>query len=519
MKKLLAYILLSCMTVSVAQAAAWNVIDISDFSGGLNTRDGAGGVADNELTRSWNTYLLASGIAKRNGYTEYNDSLRIDGAEQGSGIVYAPFSAGGKIVAVAGDSIAYKGTSAWTNCTGSVHITADKQYTWTFILDKLVGVNGTDKPIYWDGTGNCDSLAGTNIPTAPTACVEFRGRLVLAQGNTIYWSEYLNSWTTFHPDDYQQFDGTITGLAISGSGDNERLIIFTRNSITACTFDAYIGASIGGRGVFKFNTISTKHGCISPYSIQECVTDDGNLVLIWADIDGLKALSGTTVIKLTDKIQPNWDSLDESMLDEVIGLHYKTKRWYMLVCSDAGTTHDQVIVYDLRNWCVSGIFDWDISAIGIVPSGNTDQLVGSDYNGYWHLYDSGYNDGGTAIDAYFRTKAYDNKDPLHDKQFASVGLQMAYLGAYPISISAFYDYSEDSYNVTYTPVQRGALLGSLVLGTDRLSSSGGLVTIGNQLKGRGRSVMILVANNVNNQTFQIYKINVPYEEGRIILYQ
>jgi len=500
-------------------AENWGIIDIPDFSGGLNTRDNAGGIADNELQESFNCYLLANGVVKRQGYESYNDSARINSANEGTGIISAPFITGGtKIVGTAGTKIAYKGTNEWIDITGSVTLTTDKPMLFTMINNNLVGVNGTNPAWYWSGSGNAVTFSGKNIPTAPATCETFHGRLFLSQGRRLYWSGYMGKWKEFHPDDYQDVEGTITGLKVYGDINESNLIIFTNNSIHRCVFEPSIGANVGGRGVFRFNTISEKHGCISQFSIQECLTTEGAIALIWADNDGLKALYGDTVVKLTDKIQPDWDNLNIDDLNESVGIHYKPKRWYLLSCSRGrSTTNNRIIVFDLRNWVVAGYFDWQISAFGIVRDDGVDKLIGSDYSGYWNTYDSGNSDCGSGIDAYFSTKSFDGNEPFIDKGFSACLLQHTYYGEYNLDIKAYYDYATDSYSTSYTVEAIGTKLGVFLLGTDKLIGTGGLVTKAAEIKGRGKNIYVRISNSDADEPFKIYGMKIIYSRGRMVL--
>ena len=512
MNKFLATILFICLMPLYGNAQGYGVINIKDWSGGLNTRDGTGGVADNEITKSWNCYLLANGIAKRSGYTSYNSTARVNSANEGTGIIYAPFTAGSKIVATAGTKIAYKGTDTWTDITGSVTLTSDIPMMFTMVNNNLVGCNGTNPGWYWSGTGTATTLSGTNIPTTPTACASFHGRLFLASGRGVYWSNYLGNWTTFHPDDYQLFEENVTGMYVYGSANNAKLTIFTANSTHTCTFDPTISTTIGGRGIFSFDTVTAKHGCISPFSIQECTTEDGQLVLIWADSNGLKGLFGGTIIKLTDKIQPDWDNLVATELDDCVGVHYKPKRWYVLLCtSGSGTPHNRAIVYDLRHWTVSGIFDWAVSTATVIRTSNQDYFVGSDYSGYWHRYDYGTDDGGSAITSYFETKSFDNDQPFIDKGFMSIGVHHSYEGAFGFDITMKYEYGDNTFGTSYTARQTGVGLDSFVLDVDKFAGTGDLVIIARQLRGRGRNATVRIENKNAGEPFQIYQLSLLYE--------
>ena len=169
-------------------------ITINDLSGGLNTVDGAGGLLDNQYAEGVNIYLIGKMPAKRKGFTRWNNSVRVNSSNQGLGIYHAKFIAGSKIIAVAGSSIKVKGTNSWTDITGSVTLTSGKPVMFTMINNVLVGTNGVNPAWYYDGTGVAVALSGENIPTAPTCCASFHGRLILAQGRTMYWSEYMGDW-------------------------------------------------------------------------------------------------------------------------------------------------------------------------------------------------------------------------------------------------------------------------------------------------------------------------------------
>lgn len=521
MKKLILLFLIILLSQSAyADIAGLQFIQIPSFEGGLNTRDGAGGVADNELTESVNCYLDYKGIAKRKGYTRYTGYKRINGTKAGTGIYYASFTGGTKIIGTAGTEIAYKtGDSTWTDITGSVTLTADKNILFTMINNVMVGVNGTNPAFYWTGSDSAITLSGTNIPTAPTSCEEFHGRLFLAESRRLYWSRYMADWLEFHPDDWQDFNEAIIGLKVLGDANNSMLVVLCTSSIHYLTFDPTLGATIGGRGTFRVDSISKMHGCISPYSIQECVTPEGQLVLIWADNDGLKLLtSGLTIVKITDKIDPTWAELTASKLQYSIGIHYKPKRWYLFICeTDDASDNNQVIIYDLRNWVVSGLFDWDISAAGILKVSGADILIGSDYSGYWYQYDTGDNDDGNAIDAYFITKSYDGGQPLNDKKFKSVNLQYIYYGNYDLTIDTFYEYALNKYTVIHTSKTAYDVFGDFYLDTSILAGTDDYVIAGEEIKGDGRMVRIKIRSNAADEPFRIYSLMATYRLGRMIL--
>lgn len=495
------------------------VIDIKSLEGGLNTRDGAGGIADNECTQIYNCFIDNRGISKRSGYTAYMAG-RIDDAEPGTGIYYAPFTTGSVVVATAGNEINWKNGTSWTDITGSVSLTPGEPMLFAMVNNNLVGCNGTDAAWYWSGTGNATTLSGANIPTAPTALAEFHGRLFLSQGRRLYWSRYMGDWTEFHPDDYQDFNEPIKGLCVLGEANNSILVVLCARSIHYAAFDADLGSIIGGRGAFRFDHISFVHGCASPWSVQECVTPEGNLVLIWADTDGLKLLSADLkVMKITDKIDATWKGLDFSQLSESIGFHYKTRRWYGLVVRRNGqSSNDRVLIYDLRNWCVSGEFDLQVNAINVLKTTGLDILVGSDKTGYWWRYDYGNTDNGTAINGYFRVKAFDGGYPLLDKRWVSVNLQHARFDADTLDVNTYYDYSASTNEYSFVTTAAYNALGAFIIGTTWLGDETGEYDIrGVEVAGSGQYCQLRIGNDKPHSPFKIYRIQLTYKPNRMVL--
>jgi hypothetical protein len=80
---------------------------------------------------------------------------------------------------------------------------------------KLIGVNGNDEPKVWPGTGSYADLAGTP-PTAAVALAVAADRVLMAQGDTFYWSGNLD-----------ETDWTATGVRVADTpGDIISLLEF-----------------------------------------------------------------------------------------------------------------------------------------------------------------------------------------------------------------------------------------------------------------------------------------------------
>jgi len=496
----------------MAQVKNLKGIDIPSFAGGLNTKHGAGGIENNQFADGLNVYLIKGDIAKRKGFERWNGSARINTAYVGMGIFEATFTAGDQIVGVAGSKIAKKGTNAWTDITDTVTITAGNYSLFCMVNNNLVGVNGTDKPWYYTGTGTATELsAGTTI-TAPTVCAEFHGRLFLAQGRTLFWSDYMaKALKTFPVNNNQTFEANITGMMILGDKNSSVLLVLTTGGTHICIFDPSIGSTVGGSGTFRFDTLSLTDGCVSPCSVKECITPAGVKIVIWADRDGLKGCSSEQqVVKLTENIQPTWDDLNIGQLTNSTATYYRNKYWYFLSCANgSGSTHDRQIIYDLENMAVIAPFDMVISNLGVVLEDGKEILVGSDYTGYWNKYDTGKNDNGVAVDAWFKTKAYDGDLPMHQKAFRTIALYYSWLGSYTYEITLYLDHAVNTYTNSITAEAREGL-DLFVLDVDVLGVLEQLVIQNAELRKHGRIAQIKIQNDTLGETFRFHRIIVGF---------
>jgi hypothetical protein len=502
------------------------VIDIADFSGGLNTRDGAGGVADNEYVEALNVYLVAKGIAKRKGFSRYMGSTRIDTVNAGTSITDAQFVTNGqKIVCTAGSKIATKGTSTWTDITNTVTITADYPIITCMINDNLVGVNGVNPAFYYTGSGNAITLSGDNIPTSPKVCESYAGRLFLGNGNTLYWGGYMGKWQDFHPDNNQPFSSKIQGLKVYGDSTNSYMLVLCDRHVYIAQF-APETVQTGGLGQFTFDQISAQHGCAAPASVEECYIPGLGFCILWVDYDGVKIFNPSIgVQKVTDKIRDDWEALNLSNISKFTGKFYKTKGWYILSCSSStSTTLDMQIVIDLYNsnpiqgkYVIASIFDLDLATVGTVMTSGIEYLVGCDSTGYWNRYDNEQSDNTVAIDGYFKTKTFG--EPYYNKGFQSITFAYAYMGVNTgIDLTLFLDNTTENYYATHNIVlPTGAALGSFVLDQDTLLIGSGMGISGEEVKGWGRTIQVKVRNNEVDKPFRMHRLMVNYKPGRMVL--
>ncbi len=491
-------------------------ITLDDFSGGLNTKSGPGALAVNEYSAAMNVYLWERGVAKRKGCSRYNGSARISTTAPGRGIYEALFTGTAQVIGTAGGLVKVKSVNSWIDITDSITLTPGLPILFCMQNNVLVGVNNSNPAFYYTGTGNCTTLTAENAPAAPGVCESYAGRLFLAQGRRLAWSPYMGDWNKdWRPDDEQYFPHDIMGLKVLGDSNASVMLVLLKKGIHTCIFDPSVGVQVGGAGTFRFDKISEQHGCASTFSVQECLMEDGSLIVIWADTDGLKAATtGLQVVKLTENIQPDWDAMYHPYLYDARGVHYKPRRWYLLTfCDGSSVTHNKVLVYDLRFQKVVGFMDWPISHFSTVNIDGVESLIGCDYDGYWNQYDTGQNDNGSAINSYFVTRVLNDGLPFTDKGFKSVGFEYALLGNWGIAVMTFFDDSSVVGN-TLTHIPVGAALGSFVLDQDVLASDATLAMASEEIFGRGKSVQLHVSNALADEPFRIHKLHLTYQAGR-----
>lgn len=319
---------------------------------------------------------------------------------------------------------------------------------WEFATmnDILWGVDGSDANIKWDAT-----TLGTMGGTPPTCqhIVVHKNFMFLAGNSSanrsrLYFSDIGSpeSWPALNFIDVGKGDGdAITGLQIL----NDQLAIYKDHSCWMLQGDSPTNFTLR-KATDEAGTVSGKSTVISKNSA-------GIL-----DRNGYFFFDGARVVLASEKIQGTLAGLNQRQLQKVAAVWYQKKIWIALPeGGPSQLTNNVVIVFDtLRNaWTVfRGI---NASEFVIWRQQNADTLLfGSSLTGQVYDLEMGYNDDGTAIDAYFVTRAVDfgaaellnlvrrclltGKDPLGGTISALVSFFMN-LGAETGTQTATYDKS------------------------------------------------------------------------------
>lgn len=257
--------------------------------------------------------------------------------------------------------------------------------------DKLVCGPGQSGDCYeWDGDTTVAPVKITNSPAADWAWVE-DAKLVTLNGNTITNSDTgnLTNWSSgsYYTDDKED----ATKLIGRAYANGENLIFAEENKIFKLRW-------VGGTIKWVWEIVSNTIGVMGP----NCARTVGNIIFIFGK-DNLYYYNGGLLRPI-----PN-NSLIRYMLEDYnIDQRYKFFVWYnqeydemnFHYCSGTSDEIDRCIVASLSEGWFSKREDLDRTAAddsGVFPY---PVLASSDGKLYQH--ETGYNDAGSAMNAFFR---------------------------------------------------------------------------------------------------------------------
>lgn len=389
-------------------------IEISDFTGGLNSYDPEYLTGLNQSPDLDNLVLLAKGFKKRQGDSEFNSSAMVSTSTAITGLGYIKFDAGTEFLnAVAGTkfftSSALSGTMA--DATGAVTITSGQNNIWTPVnfgnLQIWFG-GAPNAPFKYSGSGNAAALGGSP-PSAFTAFQANNRVFALstsANPSRIYWPVVSN------PEDWT---GTGSGNADVAASDGEALqcgivmgadtaILFKNSSshfmaVTRAPFPIFqLQKGIGVAGRYAAVSVKGTIYIVTPSRRMKATRDGVNFEDFPSDINDI------------------WDSINTERVSNIYGFYYPALEWLIwCVSTGSSTTNNYLIIWDLERkcWlrCTTG-FKSNVFALV-----QQRRLFAGHYNGKVYEKDKSttYTDASEAspgiIDAYWRTP-FRGKDGL-----------------------------------------------------------------------------------------------------------
>lgn len=510
-----------------------SVLNIDTFVGGLNNRNAATEIGNNESPDLLNVEFTETGaLSKRRGVTLVGD----DKGDKSVNFVFPAYYGNGSAkMLMFADSVTantrrlfYRTTGNWTELTSGGSAVADTD------VDAETFYDGTNQMVFIiDGTNFQKFDPSANTLAAATASPASVGKILklyknrlYSVGSTtlperIYFSDLGDgdAWTVSNYFDVPSQNITEKGT----SGDpitalsvfQDRLVIFKNRSIW--TWD---GTSL--------RQISDKHGCVGKRAV--CVSDN---YLFFADNDGVYRLSGNFIEKVSKKIQATWDVIPAAQLPNVAMAYFEDKLFVATAAAGASTNNILLVNYTrlpIDNeqqqpwvyWKGTSDSPMAFSSLCVYEASTTTApvLVGSCFNTQTVVLqlcngnaDYNFTTGAStvAISSYYLTKVF-SLAARFKKMLATYKVQAA---ASLLQITAILDFGKSAKTQNFQMQIPGtSTYGTGVYGVAMYGGQNAIIGRTNVSR-MGKFVQYQISNPNANEPFTLYKIQQIYNPIRL----
>lgn len=481
-------------------------IELTDFTGGLNTLDAEYSMDLNQSPDLDNLVILPKGFKKRNGDSAWNSSAMVSGSTPVQGAGYIQFNSGTQFLdAIAGTKFFTDSglSGTMTDATGAITITTGQNNIWVpnnFNNLQIWFGGAPDAPFKYSGSGNAAALGGSP-PTANSAFV--------ANNRIFAMNTAANPSRIFWPvlSDPEDWTGTGSGNADVSKSDGDSLqcgivvgadmaILFKQNSthlmiLTRQPFPVYQlqrGIGIAGKNAWAYA--------------------NGTIYIV---TPGLRMKSTTDGVNFKDypnDIDPIWDSINTNRIAYIQGIYYPAFNWIMwLVSTGSNTTNDYLIIWDLQRQsflrCTTG-FKANLWAMV-----QNRRLFAGHYNGklFEKLKSTVFSDASEtspgAIDGHWRTP-YKNMGEGLDMTVHPNYLSLAVLSetSSTLSLSYGFDFAGTQTTQSFTLSAVGGLWDTALWDVDVWGGQNAII-LRQFIYGRGNLFSLLIKNATATQGYTV----------------
>lgn len=320
----------------------------NDFHGGLNTKDAPYLLTDDESRDLQNVQGTTAGaIVKRNGLLTFAEPAARLTSLYPLEATTSPFLIGAGGTSLYSISITGVVTAIKTGLTSNLK--------WEFVQSQiaggqgpLYGMNGTDTPQQWSGSGSCADWTATT-GTVPN------GKYMTLAGNRIWVTGVAATPSrVFFSDLIPANNGPITWPTAN-------VAIFDENDGAPITGIGHVGPYIlvsKARKLYlitDFNTgdarrLSDTIGCISHRSIAEA--PEGTYFL--GEDRGAYLTNGSKVTPISDNIKPTTDAISAGERQNASGTYFDGHYYLSVNYNGVAGENDTVLDFDsaLQSWWV-----------------------------------------------------------------------------------------------------------------------------------------------------------------------
>lgn len=497
-----------------------DIIELFDYTGGLNVSDPEYLIPLNQSPDAQNIELLDYGFRKRNGDSVFNSSAMVSSATPVVGGGYIKFNSGTEFLnAIAGTKFFTSSglTGTMADATGAITITSGQDNIWTPVIYNNLQIwfgGAPNAPFKYSGSGNAAALGGS----PPSAATAFQSNNYIfaistaANPSRIYWPVITN------PEDWT---GTGSGNADVSMSDGEALQcgVPVSTDTTILFKNSSTHLMVTTRQPFPIYQLQKGVGIAGRYAF---VNVRGAVYFITPGRRMLATSNGASFEDFPDRVNAIFDRINPTRIPYIQGYYHQPKEqihWY--VSLDESNTNDTCIIWDLQRKC----WLWYPTGYAInVPIKVKNRLLyGGQYDGKIYFKDNpdSYTDASEttpAIDAYWRL-------PFRGQQGLSSVIHPHWIdagflteSATTISMSYGFDFAADQTTESFSLQASGAQWDVAQWDVD--SWGGQNATIKRMFVfGRGNvfSPKIRNAENNNGFTFQGMTIQLRSDRARKLI--
>ena len=384
--------------------------DVLSFVGGMNSRtselfmsrDAKFSLRKDEAPLIVNMVRTKSGLlTTRPGRVKLNASAIVPAA--GSDDVLSlfelrPANGNDSVLATAGNGIFKYITGSFVS--QGTTATNNKRFHWCQFKDKALGINGTDAMVSYDGTALGTVAAA---PVDGTAILSHRNRVWIIRGKTLSYCALGDEtdWTTTNNA------GSVPIPVTRGIGGTAMISLWDRLIVTS------------GQQVFQLLGTSATDFVLSPVNLiyghtgtPEAFIAAGNDIY-YVNKRGIHSLSVVFAQSVTgdvstgyasSKVEPTWQSLHESNLPNVVGVHDSIRNMMLFLCSRGGAPNTEAFAGDYLHLDEQGSPTWSLfdnmpfaSALEVQSLSSKPEVLFGGYDGFVYKQTNDETDVGSTI--------------------------------------------------------------------------------------------------------------------------
>lgn len=387
--------------------------EIRDFSEGLIDKADDNLLPEN-VARDCQNFVsrYVGSLKKRGGQRRLNPEAELGGVIQGLYAYYydTPI-AERRLVAVADGTVSWWdfGSKTWKNLrTGQ---SSSQPFMFETCVNYMVCFNGVNKPWKWNGTTVSDLANAPVDGRYPVLHKEKLFVVPVTAPSSIYWSD------SFQPEEWPEVN---YWQVKEGDGDEitclkkhlGELVIFKGRSIHTLR-----GTSLDD---FRLEEMDSRLGCVGPLAAAALGPR-----LYFVSNEGLCVFNGMSATNISaGRIPKLWDRINKKQLHKAVVGVWDNIVWFALPEKDS-TYNNLIIAYvpedNGKFWPWRGI---NVSCFQTFDDGTKVMLYTGDSNaGYINQQDTGTDDFGDPIHAYWEGRTFDQGLPEYEKKAKHVYIQ------------------------------------------------------------------------------------------------